>query len=115
MSFSAPPLFAAWRQAWRAGYTLERLRGEFEVRKAQVTNRFGLLSKSTMEVLLGAAIGIAMALVANVRHRRVEARAERMRLAPARPDRRSGRIRTRRRFFWQRDREPDQQEQHREA
>ncbi len=28
MSFSAPPLFAAWRQAWRAGYTLERLRGD---------------------------------------------------------------------------------------
>ncbi|WP_339477793.1 MULTISPECIES: C4-dicarboxylic acid transporter DauA [unclassified Pseudomonas] len=28
MSFSAPPLFAAWRQTWRAGYTLERLRGD---------------------------------------------------------------------------------------
>ncbi|UZE00142.1 C4-dicarboxylic acid transporter DauA [Pseudomonas mediterranea] len=28
MSFSAPPLFAAWRQSWRAGYTLERLRGD---------------------------------------------------------------------------------------
>ncbi|MDD2034736.1 C4-dicarboxylic acid transporter DauA [Pseudomonas sp. Fig-3] len=28
MSFSAPPIFAAWRQTWRAGYTLERLRGD---------------------------------------------------------------------------------------
>jgi len=28
MSFSAPPLFAAFRQSWRAGYTLERLRGD---------------------------------------------------------------------------------------
>jgi len=28
MAFSAPPLFAAWRQTWRAGYTLERLRGD---------------------------------------------------------------------------------------
>ncbi|SFA81678.1 sulfate permease, SulP family [Pseudomonas sp. NFIX10] len=28
MAFSAPPLFAAWRQSWRAGYTLERLRGD---------------------------------------------------------------------------------------
>ncbi|MDU9023059.1 C4-dicarboxylic acid transporter DauA [Pseudomonas corrugata] len=28
MSFSTPPLFAAWRQSWRAGYTLERLRGD---------------------------------------------------------------------------------------
>ena len=28
MSFSVPPLFAAWRQTWRAGYTLERLRGD---------------------------------------------------------------------------------------
>ncbi|TWC25882.1 SulP family sulfate permease [Pseudomonas sp. SJZ085] len=28
MSFSAPPLFAAWRQSWRAGYTLESLRGD---------------------------------------------------------------------------------------
>jgi len=28
MSFSAPPLFAAWRQAWRTGYTFERLRGD---------------------------------------------------------------------------------------
>lgn len=28
MSFSAPPLFAAWRQTWRVGYTLERLRGD---------------------------------------------------------------------------------------
>jgi len=28
MSFSAPPLFAAWRQSWQAGYTLARLRGD---------------------------------------------------------------------------------------
>lgn len=28
MAFSAQPLFAAWRQTWRAGYTLERLRGD---------------------------------------------------------------------------------------
>ncbi|WP_445577470.1 STAS domain-containing protein [Pseudomonas sp. E141] len=28
MSFSAPPIFAAWRQTWRAGYTLDRLRGD---------------------------------------------------------------------------------------
>jgi len=28
MSFSSPPLFAAFRQSWRAGYTLERLRGD---------------------------------------------------------------------------------------
>jgi len=28
MSFSAPPLFAAWRQTWRAGYTLKRFRGD---------------------------------------------------------------------------------------
>jgi Sulfate permease and related transporters (MFS superfamily) len=28
MSFSVPPLFAAWRQTWRAGYTLRRLRGD---------------------------------------------------------------------------------------
>lgn len=28
MAFSVPPLFAAWRQTWRAGYTLERLRGD---------------------------------------------------------------------------------------
>lgn len=28
MSFSLPPIFAAWRQAWRAGYTLKSLRGD---------------------------------------------------------------------------------------
>jgi len=28
MSFSVPPLFAAWRQTWHAGYTLRRLRGD---------------------------------------------------------------------------------------
>lgn len=28
MSFATPPLFAAWRQTWRTGYTLERLRGD---------------------------------------------------------------------------------------
>ncbi len=28
MSFSLPPLFAAWRQTWRAGYTLKSLRGD---------------------------------------------------------------------------------------
>ncbi len=28
MTFSVLPLFAAWRQTWRAGYTLRRLRGD---------------------------------------------------------------------------------------
>lgn len=28
MSFSLPPIFAAWRQTWRAGYTLKSFRGD---------------------------------------------------------------------------------------
>ncbi|WP_237885261.1 C4-dicarboxylic acid transporter DauA [Pseudomonas sp. PGPR40] len=53
MSFSMPPLFAAWRQTWRAGYNLRRLRGDIS---AGVT--VGIIA-IPLAMALAIAVGVA--------------------------------------------------------
>lgn len=53
MSFSMPPLFAAWRQTWRAGYSLRRLRGDIS---AGVT--VGIIA-IPLAMALAIAVGVA--------------------------------------------------------